>query len=118
MQRGHYYLRRRNFLAIDVHRFRRNSAAVVDNRDRIIDVNGDFDFVGMSGKRLVNGVVHNFVDKMMEPELAGRANVHSRAFAHRFHAAENFDRISGIVAVRAVHASFAVFGFFFVSECG
>src|ERR1700675_2637809 len=36
---------------------------------------------------------------MMQTELAGRADVHGGTFAHRFHAAEDFDRVGGVVSV-------------------
>ena len=101
VQLGHHHLRRRNFFAVDVHVVHRNAAAVVDHRDGVVEVNGDVDFVGVTGQRFVDRVVHHFVDQMVQAHLAGRADVHGGALAHRFHAAEHLDGVGGVVAVAA-----------------
>ncbi len=103
VQRGHHHLRGGNFFAVDVHRVDGNAAAVVDHGDGIVDVNGDFDLVGVTRERLVDGVVDDFIHQMMQPEFAGRADVHRGTFAHRFHAAQNFDGVRGVVAVTPVN---------------
>ena len=43
----------------------RNSAAVVDYRDGIIDVNSSADFRAVTSQSLINRVVHHFVYKVM-----------------------------------------------------
>src|SRR5205809_2312186 len=103
MELGHYNFGGRNFFAVDVHGIDGNAAAVVDYGDRIVEVNGDFDLVGETGKRLVNRVVHHFVHKMMQTQFARRSDVHCRPFADGFHAAEHFDRVGGILAVSAIN---------------
>ena len=70
-------------------------------------MDGDVDFVGIPGERLVNRVVHDLINQMMQPQLTGRADVHSRPFAHGLHAAKNLNRVGGVVAV-----ALAVLGFF------
>ena len=105
VQLGQHDLYRRNFFAVDVHHVDGNSAAVVDYRDGIIDVNGDVNFVSVSGKRFVNGVVDNFVDEMVQSHLTGRADVHGGTFPYRFHAAEDFNGIGVVVAVAPVDSS-------------
>ena len=100
VQHGHHDLRRRHSLAVHVHLVDRNAAAVVDDGDGVVDVDGDVDAIGKSGQRFVNRVVHDFVDEVMQSHLAGRADVHRGTLAHRFHAAENFDGIGGVLAVR------------------
>ena len=59
----------------------------------------DFDFVGVSGERFVHRIVHHFIDQVMQSHLAGRTDIHGGTFADGFHAAENFDRVGGVVAV-------------------
>ena len=66
MQLGHHNLRGWNFFAVDVHRVDRNAAAVVDDRDGVVEVDGDFDLVGVSGERFVDGVVDDFIDQVMQ----------------------------------------------------
>ena len=55
----------------------RNTTAVVGNPDDIAGQNIHGNFGTESGKRLVNGVVHNFIDQMMQSLRAGRTNVHT-----------------------------------------
>ena len=59
-----------------------DAAPVVNDGDRIIHVNKDFDAVAVAGEGFVNRVVDDFVDKVMQADLAGRADIHRRAFAH------------------------------------
>ena len=76
-----------------------NAATVVDYGDGVIEVDSDFDFVGVAGERFVYRVIDYFVDQMMQAEFAGRAYVHGGTLAHGFHAAEDFDGIGGVVSV-------------------
>ena len=68
-------------------------------------MNGDFDLVCETGERFVDGVVHDFVNEMMQTKLAGRTDVHCRALADSFHAAEHFDRVGGVVTVATINGS-------------
>ena len=65
VKRGEHYLCGRNLFAIHYHVVHGNAAAVIDNSDGVIDVNGYIDAIRMSGKRFVNGIVHDFVNQMM-----------------------------------------------------
>src|SRR5208337_2512153 len=78
VQSGHDDLCGGNFFAVDVHVVDGNAAAVVDYGD---------------------GVIDDFIHQVMQAEFAGRADVHGGTFAHGFHAAENFDRVGGVVSV-------------------
>src|SRR5581483_11367891 len=96
---GHHDLGGWNLFAIDIHRVDGNAAAVIYDRDGVVDVNGDFDFVGMSSQRLVNGIVHDLVHEVVQTHLAGRADVHSGPLADGFHPAKNFDRFGSVVGI-------------------
>ena len=65
-------------------------------------MNGDFDLVGVTGERFVDGVVHDFVDQMMQSDLARRADIHGGTFADGFHSAQHFDGIGSVVPVAPV----------------
>ena len=69
----------------------RNAAAVVDDGDGIVFVNGDVYFVRVAGHRFVDGVVHDFPDEVMQTHFAGRADVHRGTQAHGFKSAEHFN---------------------------
>ena len=75
-----------------------NAAAIVDDGDAVVVVHDDVDFVAEAGQGFVDGVVHHFPDQMMQALLAGRADVHGRAFAHSLEIAEHLDG-SGVVPV-------------------
>ena len=66
MQRRHHYLRRGNFIAIDHHVVNRNTAPVVDHRDRIVEMDRDFNLRGESSESFVNGIVDDFVHQVMQ----------------------------------------------------
>ncbi len=68
-----------------------DAAAVVDHRDRVVDVDGDVDLAAVAGQRLVDGVVDHLVDEVVQPGLAGGADVHGGADAHRLQALEDAD---------------------------
>ena len=57
----------------------RDAAAVVDDRDRSVDVNRDVDLIAEAGERLVDRVVDDLVDEVVQPGGAGRPDVHRRA---------------------------------------
>src|SRR5438270_5507252 len=107
MQSRHYNLRGRNLFAVNVHGIDGDAAAVINHGDGIIDVDGDFDFVGVSGEGFVDGVVDYFVYEVVQAQVASGADVHCRALADGFHAAKNFDGIGSVVAV-TVRTGFAV----------
>jgi hypothetical protein len=55
---------------------------------------------------------------MVQSQIAGRADVHSRSQAHGFHAAEHFDGVGSVAAIAAVDgANFSVFCFSFDDGC-
>jgi len=99
MERGHDHLSRRNFFSVDVHRIDGNAAAVIHDSDGIIDMNCDINLVGVSGERFINRIVYDFIDQMVQANLARRADVHGRTFTHGLHATQHFDGIRCVIAV-------------------
>ena len=79
-----------------------NAAAVVDDRDRVVDVDRDVDLVAEAGQRLVDRVVDDLVDEVVQPGRAGRPDVHGRALAHGLEALEDLDLVGAVVVGRAV----------------
>ena len=78
----------------------RNAAAVVDDRDRVVDVDLDVDLVAEAGERLVDRVVDDLVHEVMQPRRPGGADVHRGTLADRLEAFEDLDLV-GAVVVRA-----------------
>ena len=83
-------------------KFDGNAAAVVDDRDRVVDVNRDVDLIAESGQRLVDGVVDDLVDEVVQARRAGGPDVHGGALAHRLEALEDLDLVCAVVVGRAV----------------
>ena len=103
MQLGEHHLRGgQPFAARQVHHVHGNAAAIVDNGDGVVDVDDDVDLFGVARQRLIDGVVDNFVDEVMQPHFAGRADVHGRTQANRFQSFENLDVLAGVAIVVAV----------------
>ena len=75
----------------------RNAAAVVDDRDRAVDVNRDVDLIAEAGQRLVDGVVDDFVDEMVQARRTGRPDVHGRPLADRLEPFEDLDLVGRII---------------------
>ncbi len=86
----------------------RDAATVVDDRDGVVDVDGDIHLVTEPGERLVDRVVDDLVHEMVQPRRARRADVHGRTLANGFKPLENLDLVcavvvgaGGAIAVRA-----------------
>ena len=88
----------------------RDAAAVVDDRDRPVDVNRDVDLIAEAGQRLVDGVVDDFVDEMMQPCRPGRPDVHRGPLADSFQPLEDLDLVGAVVFAGALSALPVVVG--------
>ena len=75
----------------------RDAAAVVDDRDRIVDMDRDVDVIAVAGQRFVDRVVDDLVDEMVQARRAGRPDVHGRALPDGFEALENLDFVGAVV---------------------
>src|SRR5439155_2706589 len=72
----------------------RDAAAIIHDRARTIRIEGDRDFVGMAGERLVDAVVDDLVDHMVEAgAVIGVADIHAGALTHGVEALEDLDRL-------------------------
>ena len=74
-----------------------NAAAVVDDRDRAVDVDRDVDVLAEPGERLVDRVVDDFVDEVVQPGRPGRPDVHRRPLADGLEAFEDLDFVGAVV---------------------
>jgi len=94
MQHGHDHLKRRFFLSrMHVDRY---TAAVVLNGTGTVFVDGYLDGVAETRQRLIDGVVHHLVDKVMKSAVAGVADVHGGTFADSLKALQDSNRL-GII---------------------
>jgi hypothetical protein len=84
-------------LALLLHRRHRDAAAVVDDRDGVVRVDGHRDGVAVAGQRLVDRVVHHLVDQVVQAADARRADVHAGTLADGLEALEDRD-VLGVIA--------------------
>ena len=77
-------------------RIDRNAAAVIGDRDEAIGLHLDVDPVGMSGKRLVHGIVDHLGEEVMQRLLVGAADIHAGPPAYRFEPFQHLDVLCGV----------------------
>ena len=79
-----------------------NAAAVVLDGDRVVVVDDDVDVIAVSGQRLVDGVVDDFVHHVVQARAVVRiADIHAGPLAHGFEALEDLDFV-GVVIVGSI----------------
>ncbi len=81
MQLGHDHLYGRHAeLGMNIHG---NAASVVTHGDAVVHMQDHFHMGTVPGHGFVNGIVHHFIDKMMQSVRIGTAYIHGRALAYR-----------------------------------
>ena len=80
----------------------RNAAAVIHNGDGVALVDRHLNFRAVARKRFVDGVIHNFIDKVVQAAHRRRADVHARALAHRLKPLENLN-FRGVIIIVFIH---------------
>ena len=71
----------------------RHAAAFVFDRAGSIRIQRDGDFLSISVKGFINGVIHDFPDQMMQAMRVGRADIHARTFADRIQTVQDLNII-------------------------
>ena len=75
---------------------RRYAAAVIDDFAASVFLDGNDDFVAISGKRLVDTVVDNLGNEMVQTSFVGRPDIHTRSFAN---GVKSFENLYGTLVV-------------------
>ena len=75
----------------------RDAAAIVDDRDGVVDVYLDVDLGAVSGQGLVDAVVDNFVDQMVQALGAYAADIHGRPLANGLESLQYFDTVGCVL---------------------
>ena len=82
---------------------RRDAAAVVGHGDRSVGIEGDRHEICMTGQRLIDGVVDDFVDHVMKTgTIIGIADVHAWSLADGIQAFQDLDGVCAVFCTRAV----------------
>ena len=105
VQRAHDHFERRLVLELRMP-IDRDAAAIVGDGDEAADLHLDFDPVGVTGQRLVHGVVDHFGEQVMQRLLVGAADIHAGPPAHRLEPFQNLDVLGGVAGLsRAARGS-------------
>ena len=80
-------------LGLDVHR---DTTAIIGDGDGISGIDGHGDVPAVACQRFINGVVHDLIDQVVQTADGGRADIHTRALAHRFQTFQNLDLLRTI----------------------
>ena len=75
----------------------RNAATVVDDGDRVIDMDRDVDLIAITGQSLIDGVVDDLVHQVMQPRRTSGPDVHGRAFPHGFEPLQDLDLVGAVI---------------------
>ena len=68
---------------------RRNTSSVIGDADCAVFQNLDDDVRAITGKSLVDGIVHDFRNQMVQTSRVRRTDVHTRAFSDRIESFQN-----------------------------
>jgi len=60
----------------------RYAAAIVLYGHGTIQMDDDINFVTIAPQRLIDGIVHHFINEMMQTQAARRADIHGRSFSY------------------------------------
>ena len=99
--RHHHFECAAMLLLVHIHR---DATSVVLHGDRVVFVDGHFDVRTEACQRLIDRVIHGFINEMVKTLLADVADIHGGAFSHGLQALQDLDVAGGIV--RPVHLRF------------
>jgi hypothetical protein len=97
VQDGQHDLDRRALLLL--HHPDGDAGAVIDDRDRVVGMDGDVDLRGAAGQCLVDRVVDDLVDEVVQTAEARRPDVHARPLADCLEALEDGDVLGVVVGL-------------------
>ena len=80
-------------------RIDRNAAPVIGDGDKAVGLHLDFDPVGVTGERLVHGIVDHLGEQVMQCLLVGAADIHAGAPAHRLKPLQHLDVLGGVAGL-------------------
>ena len=98
IQGGEHDLDSRSAILRAGDRFHRDPAAVIDDGNRTVFVDGDHDPVGVTGHRFIDGVVDYLVHQVVQTPGAGGPDIHPRAEPDVLDALQDLD-VAGVISL-------------------
>ena len=102
----HHFERRSSFFLVNVNRY---SASVVSHCDGVIFVDRYCYIVAITGEGFIDGVIHHFVNQVMESFYTYIAYVHGGAFSYCFQSLEYLNTAGSVLFSSFVNLFFCHF---------
>ncbi len=80
-------------LGLDIHG---DTTAVISDGDGIAGVNGDGDILAIAGQSLIDGVIHDFIDQMVQARRGRGADIHTGPFPDGFQTLQNLNLLRAV----------------------
>ena len=81
----------------------RHAAAVIPHADDVAGQDAHIDAVAIACKRFVDGVIYDFVNKVVQAARTGGADVHARALADGFQTFKDLYLIRIVIRIHMRH---------------
>ena len=79
----------------------RNAAAIIGNGDAVVLMNHHVDIRAVACQRLIYGIVHHLVDKVMESPFRGAADVHARTLPDCLQPFQNLNLLGTVFTIHS-----------------
>ena len=74
-----------------------NASSVINNRDGVVEMNGDVDLVAVPSKSFIDGIVDDLVHQVVQPLRTGLPDVHCWALPDRFEVFKDLDLVRAVI---------------------
>ena len=115
MKHGHNHLEGRLILLLV--KINRDPPAIIHHCNGSILIYGQIDWLTITGKCLIDGIIDYFIHQVMKSFCANITNIHSRVLPYRFQSFQHLDTICRVFSWPIIHYPVMLFvylGYIFV----
>ena len=73
-----------------------DTTTIIGNGNRVTGIDGHSNIFTVSGQSFVNGIIHNFIDQVVQTGRRSRSDIHTGSFSDCFQTFQNLDLLSAI----------------------
>ena len=77
----------------------RNTASVINDRDRIAGIDMYFNAFAVSGKCFIYGIIHNFINKMVKTTQRSGSDIHTGTLSYGFETFQDLDLVGTVFSL-------------------
>src|SRR5688500_18828222 len=81
----------------------RNTSSIVDDRERTIFIDDDFNMCAIACQVLIDRIVNDLPYQVMKTFNVGASNIHSRPLSDRFQSLQRLNAVGAITTLLFVH---------------